>query len=141
METKLLQTDFTRCYEGYFWLSDSPAPLVFRKDRSLGDYLKEYGKSMEEIIGQINPYIVEGLLFDPKAGLSHSLKFIDGEYLLISTEVTSLQVMHKVKTYLAHRMPGVEKLKFIRLWIEEKDELCENMPVLKPVGQVFVGFQ
>ncbi len=141
MNDKLLQIDLTRSYEGYFWMSNNPTPMVFTKDKPLGIYLQEYGQPMTQLVYQENPFIVEGLLFDASDRLSCAIKFVDGQYLIHQEKVDPSALSTSVKSYLAQRMPEVEKLKFLQQWIEEKDPLCENMPVLKPARLVFIGFK
>jgi CRISPR type III-associated protein (TIGR04423 family) len=63
---------------------------------------------------------------------------VDGAYIVKDYVVTE-EEKAKSKTYLAHRMPTVEKLKFVQRWKLEKDEYCNGMEVLQPAELVFTG--
>ncbi len=124
-------------YEGYLWQSDQTAPRVLD------------GTTEEELSFQDgeNPFVVEGQLWDREHSRSVSIRYTDGQYYVKETVLSQAQMQEPVLTYLPHRlsatnsMPEIKGLNFLRLWKEEEDRLCENMPVLTLCDTVFVGFE
>ena len=132
---------------GYIWMSDTESPEVFEGE--------EFNRVLDETK---NPFVVEAQLYDTDNCISHSIKYIDGEYIVNKTEVeksvlTALSgekkeykqsdgsVVEK-KLYLANRMGDNNLwLVFYRFWIAENDDLCLGMPVLKLKKNVFVGLK
>lgn len=132
-------------YVGYLWRSDQRAPEVY-------DGTGELELSLPD--GE-NPFIIEGNLWDEAQRRSIMIRYIDGRYhvrrvIVTGPELKGIsdkaieaaegQVATTVKEYLAHRIGGVEKLRFLQYWRAEKDDLCGGMPVLRPYQLVFVGF-
>lgn len=118
-------------YEGYLWQSDQTAPRVLD------------GTVEEELTfndGE-NPFVVEGQLWDREHSCSVSIRYTDGQYYVKETVLLPAQMQEPVLTYMPHRMPEIKGLNFLRLWKEEEDSLCENMPVLTLYDTVFVGFE
>ncbi len=117
--------NITKDFQGYIWMSDQPKPEIFDKD------------NVKELVldNTKNPFVIEGQLYDGKK--SYSIKFVDGEYKVITYDVTSDDI-DNAKPYYPNRMN--KKLLFNQRWEARKDELCANMPVLQPAGFVFVGF-
>lgn len=121
-------------FEGYIWQSDKVAPEVF------------YPATEKEITldDSVNPFIIEGELYDASSGLSVSIRFVDGHYIIKKTTVKPSDIKDSdnttVKEYLAQRMPGILKLRYLQLWNSVKDPLCEDMETLQPGDLVFVGF-
>jgi CRISPR type III-associated protein (TIGR04423 family) len=128
-------------YEGYLWLSDSTTPIVVTKQQNLtglGDLL---GLS-HPIDDDSNPFIVEGQLYAPKEHLSYSIRYTDGRHIVIEYDLNKdVPKVVDDKSFIAHRLPGVSKLKFRQYWKEQKDALCEGMTTLVPADCVFVGFE
>ena len=64
--------DFTRPYEVYLWKSNKCKPKLF------------YPESMVEsqVFQLIHPFVTEGYLFDCERGVSFSIKYVDGQYLV-----------------------------------------------------------
>ncbi|MBR8730655.1 hypothetical protein IX339_000085 [Porphyromonas levii] len=120
-------------YEGYLWLSDQHSPIVLRGE-GLGcvtSYLKQ----------EINPFIIEGYIYDASSGYSYSLRHLDGELQVWAFNLAEMKEMEEEEvTYLPHRITGIKKLRFSRFWVAETDEMCEGMEVLKFKYQVFKGF-
>ena len=117
-------------YEGYLWMSDSEEPEIY-------DYRKV------ELPQTDNPFVVEGQLYNKEKGVSYSIKYVDGHYIVIEHIVVDKDLSNQcneLKTYLANRM-GDRWLKFLRYWEEKKDENCMNMPVLSLTKTVFIGFK
>jgi CRISPR type III-associated protein (TIGR04423 family) len=89
------------------------------------------------------PFVVEAnLVIDRK---SYSVKMVDGAYrvtesLLVSTEKGEFTDVEYFPNRLTQVRPEVQRLKFRKYWREEVDPLCENMSVLVPAEEVFVGF-
>lgn len=125
-------------YEGYFWMSDQEDPTVYEND------------SVTLPTEGANPFVVEGQLYNEKEGLSYSIKFVDGQYIVQEYEVTEADMKNpdnQVKTYLSNRM-GDKYLQFLRYWEEILDEdnytdrdNPDGLPVLTQTKNVFIGFK
>jgi CRISPR type III-associated protein (TIGR04423 family) len=118
-------------YEGYIWLSDQTTPQVF-------DGNSEQSLTLTD--GE-NPFVVEGQLWDAAEKRSISIRNVDGRYIVVSTDVTDEQLKEPVVTYIPHRIQDVKGLKFLRIWKEQADPLCEGMSTLQLQSTVFVGFE
>lgn len=122
-------------YEGYLWQSDQSKPRIIGEGEPLSLTLTD---------GE-NPFVVEGLLWNPKENTSIQIRYVDGNYFVTTYEVKQEELDGSATmtpfTYLPHRLPGVKALKFLRQWEEVKDELCENMPTLQLKANIFVGFE
>lgn len=119
-------------YIGYLWWSDATEPEVLPVSESkLVDTDKEQ-----------NPFIIEGQLCDDKQSIS--IKYVDG---VCRCKVYNLADIDKAECeneeYVPNRMEGVEKLCFKRVWrpVEDKDDVCCGMEVMKPAELVFVGLK
>ncbi len=118
-------------YEGYVWMSDQTAPQVI-------DGAEE--KTLTLTDGE-NPFVAEGQLWDASQRRSVSIRYVDGRYIISETLVTEEQLKEPTVSYIPHRLKGVEGLKFLRIWKETPDSLCEDMPALQLQNSVFVGFK
>lgn len=119
-------------YEGYLWYSNAQSPQVINK--------KEFELTIDD---NHNPFIVEGQLCDVHNRHSISIKFVDGQYIIMEYDFTEDDFSNperEVKTFLSNRM-GDKKLQFLQYWKAEKDPLCEHMEVLQSAELVFVGFK
>jgi CRISPR type III-associated protein (TIGR04423 family) len=118
-------------YDGYIWMSDEAKP---RKIKS----------KLEIPTGTQNPFIVEGFLKSEDEKISISLAAMNGElkiYQFNLQEINALPVEQKTEnSFLTHRYDEA-KIKFITVWLPEKDKLCEDMQVLQPKMRVFNGFE
>ena len=117
-------------YEGYLWLSDSEKPII-------------YDHKKLELPQASNPFVVEGKKNKKKEGVSYSIKYVDGQYIVIEHIVADTDINNphnEIKTYLANRM-GDRWLKFLRYWEKKEDENCLNMSVLSLTKTVFIGFK
>lgn len=121
-------------FEGYLWQSDKAAPDVFSP-------ATEQEITLDD---SVNPFIIEGELYDASSGLSVSIRFVDGHYIIKKTTVKPSDIKDSdnttVKEYLAQRMPGISKLRYVQKWNSVKDPFCEGMETLQPGDLVFVGF-
>ena len=118
--------------EGYLWWSDQQIPQVYQ-DEALDICLDETK----------NPFVVEGQLYDRECRQSYSIKYVDGQYLIIIYNVAERDFANsdnEQKDFLSNRM-GDRRLKFLRYWEEKEDENCIGMPVLTFTKNVFVGFK
>lgn len=119
-------------YDGYIWYSDKSEPEVFQS--------QDFEFDTDEIV---NPFIIEGQLYDAQKRVSYSIKFVDGEYICKTYENVSKDVANgediMLKIFHSNRMDNL-KLQFLQYWKEEVDELCEGMKVLQSKELVFVGF-
>ncbi len=122
-------------YEGYLWTSDQSKPKMLDGNAPFSITLKD---------GE-NPFIIEGLLWNPDENESTTIRYVDGHYFVATHEVNQEQLEGNSNTtrvsYIAHRLPGVSKLKFLRLWEKLSDPLCENMDTLQLKATLFVGFE
>lgn len=121
-------------YEGYIWLSDQTQPRVL-----LGEEF-----DVDGITDSINPFVIEGQLWNAADGISISIRYADGKHVKHFHQVTNeeLQGTLTVTTeqYISH-IKGVGRLCFLRYWKAQEDELCENFEALRPEKLVFVGFE
>lgn len=118
-------------YDGYIWYSDKSEPEVFQS--------QDFEFDTDEIV---NPFIIEGQLYDAQKMFSYSIKFVDGKYICKKYQVESTDFNKsdvEIKTFHANRMDE-KKMRYLQYWKEEDDELCEGMKVLQPKELVFVGF-
>jgi CRISPR type III-associated protein (TIGR04423 family) len=113
-------------YQGYLWYSDNKEPQV------LNNEVFEL-----EIADNANPFVIEGQLFDGQKSIS--IKYVDGKYIVNTYDLNTLDGVMQEQTFHSHRMEG-KLLKFIQIWKNQSDELCEGMQVLQPAELVFVGF-
>lgn len=118
-------------YEGYIWRSNQQKPLVITPDKPYGVDLRDTD----------NPFVVEGNLWNETSNVSIMIKYVDGKYIVRRTVVTDeCRKNATEKEFIAHRIDGVKKLKFLQYWVETVDALCEGMTTLRPGKLVFVGF-
>lgn len=121
-------------YEGYLWWSNSTKPEVL------------IDKEFEELVLDENtlPFIIEGQLYEKTSKTSYSIRYIDGNYYVVMTEISADDLLKgDVKHFLSHRMDGIGRLVFIQYWdvAEDTDNLCEGMPTQVPGKLVFCGFE
>jgi len=118
-------------FEGYIWLSDQKEPIVLS------------GESFDFSNISINPFVIEALLFDKSNNISIHIQHT-GNYIITAYNLTELaQQTGSViedKTYLPHRLKGVEKVGFKQIWLPVTDENCEDMLVLTMKAIIFCGF-
>ena len=124
-------------YVGYLWWSDKEEPELLI-DGHVPDKLPVDGE---------NPFVVEGQLYNENEGISYSIKYVDGQYII--NKYTNIQedlknTDHQVKEYLSNRM-GSRWLKFLRYWEEtynqDTDGITNTLPVLTQTTNVFIGFK
>lgn len=118
-------------YQGYLWWNNELKPIVF-----------DGGKSIKVMLIDGQRYVVEGVLWDEEHNLSYTIKYIDGNHVIIETELTKdLEEMSDLQEYISNKLRGNPILLFRQIWQEEMDPLCEGMKVLVPGKSVFVGFK
>ena len=119
-------------YEGYIWWSDSQKPTIY----NIGESLTNWPMNTD------NPFIADGNLYDKVNQLSYSIKFADGNYIVMRFDLNELKnTEYILKSYLPNRFPDeIKKLCFKEFWKAELDEFCNDMQVLKPAETVFIGF-
>jgi CRISPR type III-associated protein (TIGR04423 family) len=123
-----------KLYDGYLWYSDQKTPEVFEQ--------KAWDESMLD--ENVNPFVIEGQLYDSENLVSYSIKYVDGKYIikkyqLKSTDFNNVDI--DILDFKAHRMGEGRVLQFLQYYREEEDSLCEGMKVLQPKEKVFVGFK
>ena len=120
-------------YQGYLWYSDEKCPKVFDEEDILSIETKD------------NVFIVEGMLWQASTRTSIRITYVNGKQNIYAAEVSldDLSGNGQVtkEQYIAHRMPGVSYLEFIRYWNLEPDPNCEEFDVLVPGALVFTGFK
>lgn len=122
-------------YEGYVWWSDKDRPEVYYGNEEVNFCLND---------GE-NPFIIEGNLWDENTLTSFMIRYVDGRYIVKKHEVDAEDLkegsqLHTKKKYIAHRIDGVQALKFLQYWRPYEDKLCEKMSALRPEKLVFIGF-
>ena len=130
---KLEDIDISGEYKGYFWLSDKDLPTIL--DNSSYSF-KEHENS--------NPFIHEAYFTDKE--FSYSIKHFDSVgHIVTKYKLLDFEKFEEAK-YLADPAlkkgdDRITKLIFKTEWIEEKDEFCNDMEVLKPNRVAFMGFE
>ncbi len=118
--------------QGYLWQSDKEQPDL--KDN----------ENIELCLDEnVNPFIVEGQLYDVENHISYSIRYIDGKYLVCKFSVKDEDLNNpdnEYKTYFSNRMKD-RKLKFLRYWEPRCDANCLDMYVLSQTKNVFIGFE
>lgn len=119
--------------EGYLWLSDEHKPSRIYRNAKIDT----------SVFDVENPFVTEGLLYDRANDLSYQIKYIDGNYRIFehSTLKQNADDLIEEKTYIAHRIDGVKKLRFAQIFTPQADKDCMNMKVLKLDRMVFKGFE
>ncbi len=115
-------------YQGYLWYSNAQCPEIH-------DGQSEWGIEIDEAM---NPFIIEGLLWDEDSRTSVSIKYIDGRYY---KKETVLGGEYDLVEYIPRRMPKVSKLLFARCWKTVNDELCEGFNTKKLDCVIFKGLK
>lgn len=132
-------------YKGYLWWSNSPIPEIYDGESELPITFDEQRTTLLSPDCDANPFIVEGNLWDATNMVSIYIKYVDGEYLVRSTNLQQADASgsyeYTQETYAPHRMDGIAGLKFRQYWRTESDPLCEGMEALQPAMLVFVGFE
>ena len=121
-----------KSYQGYLWYSNEKAPVTLLDE------------PLPEISDTINPFVIEGNLYDSLSKISYQIKSMDGNTLVMRYDLNALPAEHQHidKCFLPQRLPKrIEKLKFAEVWFPEQDPLCEGMPVLRPAFTAFTGFK
>ena len=128
-------------YEGYLWMSDKEQPQVFNQENIS---LPKEGE---------NTFVVEGMLYNKENELSYSIRFVDGEYIVLEFKVTEADIKNpdnQEKVYEPNRMDDLKgkRLRFLRYWEEVLDEdnykdeqYPDGLPVLTLTKNVFIGFK
>ena len=118
---------------GYLWLSNEAKPTRVYHNAKIDT----------SVFDVENPFVAEGLLYDESNNLSYQIKYIDGIYRICeySTQKQNEDDVLQEKSYIAHRINGVNKLKFIQIFTLQNDDGCMDMKVLKLDRVVFKGFE
>lgn len=113
-------------YQGYIWYSDRSEPEIIETEFHI------------DIASDTNPFIAEAFLLDIDRQISHSIKFVDGEYLFNSFKLND-EDYSNYKVYKGNHMNNRD-LRFTQRWKTVKDSLCCDMITRIPAEMVFVGF-
>lgn len=115
--------------EGYIWYSDETEPKEIYIDKPCEKVFQDTD----------NPFVIEAMLVDKDANVSHMIKYVDGQYIHSHFPVPEAETV----IYLPNKMskePRIKKLKFIQVWKAVKDESCDGFETLVPAELVFAGF-
>ena len=125
--------------QGYLWHSDQTEPRTFI-DLDIELHLDE----------KINPFVIEGQLYSDEEKKSISIKFIDGEYVVKTYDLSAhrfiapdsdVMTEGEEEQYIANsRLNLSQPLNFIRVWRTVNDKINDNWETLRPTGLVFKGF-
>lgn len=127
-------------YQGYLWYSDEQTPKVFDNE-----------EVELELDDTVNPFVVEGQLYDMNEDRSISIRFIDGKYIINTysgkmgqfNDVSGEKFTEgNIEQYApSSRLNlGDKVLYFSRIWTEAEDMINDNWKTLCPLGLVFKGF-
>ena len=107
---------------GYLWLSNEVKPSRLYRNAKIDT----------SVFDVENPFVAEGLLYDESDNLSYQIKYIDGMYRIfeLSTQKQNEDDVIEPKSYIAHRIDGVNKLKFAQIFTPKDDDGCIDMKVL-----------
>lgn len=119
-------------YIGYLWFDNSDIP-------------KEINGPCDFSKINTHPFIIEGNLKAKDNTISVSIRYLDGEYIVIMVDWDKVDensddieiVPHE---YIAHGFGENKTLHFKEAWLPEPDPLCEDMKTLKPAWTAFNGF-
>lgn len=129
MKIDIKDIDTNVKYQGYIWISDQPKPEVL--DNSLIN---------PEFLNVSNPFIIEAQLYDKDNGWSYSVSYVDGKQIACKYKVIPEDSLANEIKYVAHRIKDYNRLKFVQVWKEEKDDLCLGMKTKVPAQRMFIGF-
>ncbi len=119
-------------YEGYLWMSDSQEP-----ERIDGKY--DFSKI------SINPFIAEGNLKARDGSVSISIRHVGNKLLIYQYDLDKISKISREqiteRKYLAQRIVGIKSIKFITVWMTGENNLAKDFKTLKPIFQVFDGFE
>lgn len=128
---------------GFLWKSDDNPHTVKVFDGS-----KE--ESEIKLDASVNPFVVEGQLYDATKKKSYSIRYVDGLYWLSIYDVEKLDAEVNEKDiqeykYIASFDKAPGRLFFKEYWRtdadKENEELCSGFKPLCPAEFVFVGFK
>ncbi len=125
--------------QGYLWYSDQTEPETYNNE------------PVELLLDEKdNPFIIEGQLYSDEEKKSISIKFIDGEYVVKTYDLSAHRFVSPdsavmteggEEQYIANsRLNLSQPLNFIRVWKTVKDNINDNWKTLRPTGLVFKGF-
>ena len=127
-------------YQGYLWKSDQTHPLTYIGDETVPEIVLNDGE---------NPFIVEGNLYNKETGLSISIKYVNGKYIVSKYDLPAMEKDCAMEicdeTYLTNSRivaasgcpEGCKYSIYKRIWKEESEGQWKE---LKPYGFAFAGF-
>lgn len=117
-------------YIGYLWFDDSDTPESVN-----GPY--DFSKITT------HPFIIEGNLKAKDASISISIRFLEGEYIVVMVDWDEVEVSDGEfidHEYIAHGFGKNKTVCFTEAWLPEADPLCDDMESLRPAWIAFNGF-
>lgn len=124
------EIDYSLQYEGYYWYSNDPKPVIVKGETINKDIFKQL------------PFIIEGNLWNSVNSISISIKNIDGAYQVYQANLKDLpKDQCAEEEYIAHDLEGISKISMLQYWEEgQPDELLAGMTTIIPAWQAFKGF-
>ena len=128
MKIAIDQIDFTKNYEGYYWLSNKPVPEIVDGPIDSGIFDKSL-------------FIVEAAFYCAENNTSIQIKHVGDDYLTHKYDLSSIAKEHCDNlSYFAHDLDGIRKYKMLEAWELTTDPLIDDCQVLRPTWSAFIGF-
>ena len=115
-------------WQGYYWMSDAERPISV--DGNFKPDIK-------------NNFIVEALMHDKIKNESIYITHC-GTYQITHYKLDMVKDYiepYDEKSYLPLRLENVKKINFVKVWLPQEDEHCEDMEVLTLKAIVFTGYK
>ena len=114
-------------FEGYIQMSDRRIKHIFKTPAKLPKW--------EEIHSGSN-YILEMAFYNPKNKQSILIRQQNDHWFIIEKELKGDEPTDSFFT-----LEDSLKMKIAQIWVEEKDEFCNDWSVLEPKYLMFAGFE
>ena len=114
-------------YEGYVQFSHRP----IEKEKDIF-----YNGKKVEIVNE-SGFIYEAHFCNGNESVA--IRQINDSWLISTTDISNISLTD-IEKYLSDIKDFNYKIKMAQIWEKEKDEYCENLPVLKLKKVVFAGF-
>lgn len=128
-------------WRGYLWESDATPDKVVVLTGA-------YPVAPITLDASRNPFVIEGQLYNAEEGISLSVRYADGRYVIIRYPVRELEREFAARPsdvrealFLPAFRVAPGRLRFRTYWREESDPLCEGFAASRPAEFVFVGFE
>lgn len=103
---------------GYIWFSDQQNPIIL------------HNETFDFNNVDLNPFIIEAMLFIPEKNQSISIKHAD-DYIIVCFDCSKLDNSKEKyrlinKKYLAYKLPEIQYINMTEIW-EREDVIIENV--------------